>query len=735
LLCCALLLGGALTLRDSAVAQEETEQPTVDLRLLDQPVWHDPATDPLGLRLRIVNRGFVAIEGFLLTIAAHPVVSTRSALHESFEGNAGAIVSAIPKTYPKKIAPGQSFDIELEDPVSSLSSLGSIVENGVYPLTLTLLDDSGVIQHDALTTPLILYPEDPEVPLLLSLVVPLNDLPSEGPDGLFRDPLDRSRIPLEEAVAPSGWLTGLVQALEAQAGELPPLERTVRVPPRRKGGKTRRRRVRIPQEGLHLGLAPTPRFIQELADMADGYRRASGQEEGEDEQVTAESERAEAARALLAELSGLVREDGIQSLLVPYSFPDIPALLRNTPERLEAELDVGSEVLGETLDIDVSRDWLFPPAGRIAAQSLEEIRFADADTARFTLFHPDAFGDDELVVQEGCPEAFASFTCPVSVRTTQGPTVGLVGDRGLQERFAALMEGTDERLELQNFFAETAAIRQELPSIEDRVVQVTMPSLWHPSPLLSKRLLGGLRGAPWLQTVTPAEGVDVAKPEPRSEAFIQAFSALDKEPPTDLFEKISDTEAFLDDFRRMQPPEQLVERLRRNTLVAQSRLWWSNPDLLETADAYLEGTLDQAEAEIAKISVGGPSEINLTSREGEIPLVVSNGTGFPTTVSVSVTSPQPDLVLKPGSVPPQQIAADDTYQFTIEANARSSGIFPIEVVVQTSDGSLDLAYKKITVRSTEFNRIAVGLTLGALAFLVLFYLLRVARRRRTGSAA
>jgi len=262
-----------------------------------------------------------------------------------------------------------------------------------------------------------------------------------------------------------------------------------------------------------------------------------------------------------------------------------------------------------------------------------------------------------------------------------------------------------------------------------------MPSLLHPKPLLSKRLLGGLRGAPWLRTVTPAEGIDVAEPEPRSEAFIQAFSALDKEPPADLFEKIADTEAFLDDFRRMQPPEQLVERLRRNTLVAQSRLWWSNPDLLEAADGYLEGTLDQAEAEIAKISVGGPSEINLTSREGEIPLVVSNGTGFPTTVSVSVTSPQPDLVLKPGSVPPQKIAADDTYQFTIEANARSSGIFPIEVVVQTSDGSLDLAYKKITVRSTEFNRIAVGLTLGALAFLVLFYLMWVARRRRTESAA
>ena len=726
LLCCVLLLIAAPA-PGPAQSQEEAG-PTVDLRLLDQPVWHDPTTDPLDLKLRVVNEGITAVEGFLLTLAAHPVVSTRSGLHESFQGNAGVGLSATSKTYTQEIAPGESFDIDIDEPVSSLSSLASIEDNGVYPLTLTLSDASGVIQHDTLTTPLILYPKEPEsplVPLHLALVLPLNDFPSEAADGTFRDPLGRDEVPLEGAVAPGGWLTGLVQALQDEAGELPPIERTVRVPPRRKGGRPRRREVRIPQEGLRLGLAPTPRFVQELADMADGYRTTRGDQV---EQVTPDSPPAQRARDLLSRLTGLLAEDGIQPLLTPYSFPDIPALARNAPDRLETELDEGAEVLSRTFDMEVSRSWLFPPAGRIGAQSLEELRFADADTARYTLFHPDAFGEDPLVPQDGCPESFASFTCPVSVRTTQGPTVGLVGDEGLQTRFAALMQGDEARLELQNLFAETAAIRQELPSIEDRVVQVTMPSLWHPSPLLTGRLLAGLREAPWLQTVTPAEAVELADPEPSSDRFIQAFTALDKEPPAELFEEIERTEDFLDDFRRMQPPEQLIERLRRNTLVAGSRVWWSTDDPLAVASEYLDQTIEQAQTEIDKIAIGGPSEINLTSREGEIPLVVSNGTGFPTTVTVSVSSPQPDLVLDPASVTPQQIAARDTFQFTVAANARSSGIFPIEVVVQTSDGSLDLAYKKITIRSTEFNRIAVGLTVGAFAFLVLFYLLRVARR-------
>ena len=731
-LCCVLLLLATLASGSGVRAQEDSAAPSVDLRLLDQPVWHDPATDGLGLRLRVVNRSIVTLDGFRLTLAAHPVVSTRSALHESFEGNAGAILGAIPKTFNQAVEPGESFDIELGDPVSEIPSLNSVADNGVYPLTLTLSDRDGVIQHDSLTTPLILYPEDPDVPLHLSLVLPLSELPSEGPDGVFRDPLESDQIPIEQALGDGGWLTGLVTALQAEAGELPPLERTVRVPPRRKGGRPRQRQITIPQEGLHLGIAPTPRFIQELADMADGYRRSTGEAI---EQVAPDADTARAARDLLGRLAALLGEDGIQSLLVPYSFPDIPALARNSPERLETELDEGAEVLAGTLDLEVSRAWLFPPAGRVAAQSLEELRFADSDTARFTLFHPDAFGDDDLVPLEGCPESFASFTCPVSVRTTQGPTVGLVGDEGLQDRFTRLMQGGDGRLELQNLFAETAAIRQELPSVEGRVVQVTMPSLWHPSPLLTRRLLGGLAGAPWLETVTPAEGIRLGEAQPRSEAFIQAFTPLPKEPPSDLFQSIDETEDFLEDFRRMQPPEQLLERLRRNTLVAESRLWWSTPELLEVAERYLEGTLSQAEAEIDKIAIGGPSEINLTSRTGEIPLVVSNGTGFPTTVSVSVSSPQPDLVLDPATVRPQQIAPEDTYQFTVEANARSSGIFPIEVVVQTSDGSLDLAYKRITIRSTEFNRIALGLTAGAFAFLVLFYLLRVARRQRKENTA
>ena len=716
------------------VSSQETPEdgPSVELRLVEQPVWHRPS-DPLGIRLRIVNRGTAPIEGFLLSLTAHPVVRTRSGLHESFEGNPGAITSATSKTFTDVVDAGEALTVELDDDVDIPESLTGVTEGGAYPLTISLSDATGVIPYDSLTTPLILYPSRPEVPLNLAMVLPLNDIPSRGPDGLFRDPLGSGSIPLEEAASEDGWLTGLVAALEAHAGELPDLERTVTVHgPRRKNrrARTRTRTVSVPQRGVRLGIAPTPRLMEELDDLSDGYRRAAS---GAAAQVVENAPVPSRVADLLATFRGLSQEDGFHMMLVPYSVPDIPALARHAPDRLELELEEAREVLSETLGTEPSAGWLFAPAGRLGAQSLQELRFEDPTVAEHTLFEPDSFEFPVTVTPPGCPEAFASFACPVSVRTSAGPTTGLVADQGLQDRFIDLVQRDGGRLELQNFFAETATIRQELPSVEDRVVQVTVPSMWHPEPGLIEALMAGLRDAPWLRTVTPAEAVELGDPEPRNDTFIEVFPPLPADPGETLFEEIETTTSFVDDFRRMGPPEALVDRLRRNTLVAESRIWWAGTALAAAGRDYLERSEQIALDEIGKVTIAGPDEINLTSQTGEIPLVIANGTGFPTTVRIAMRSPERDLVLDPEQLPAQRIEAGGSFQFTVEAIARSSGIFQMEVLVDTPRGELEIASRSITIRSTAFNLIALGLTVGALVFLVVFYVMRLLRRRRDAS--
>jgi hypothetical protein len=71
-------------------------------------------------------------------------------------------------------------------------------------------------------------------------------------------------------------------------------------------------------------------------------------------------------------------------------------------------------------------------------------------------------------------------------------------------------------------------------------------------------------------------------------------------------------------------------------------------------------------------------------------------------------------------------------ELPIQASARASGIYPVRVRLETTEGFL-VYETSIRIRSTEFNEIALAITLGALLFLVVFSTIRGVRRRRSGS--
>jgi hypothetical protein len=87
-----------------------------------------------------------------------------------------------------------------------------------------------------------------------------------------------------------------------------------------------------------------------------------------------------------------------------------------------------------------------------------------------------------------------------------------------------------------------------------------------------------------------------------------------------------------------------------------------------------------------------------------------------------------------------ELGLDRTFEETVQARglkqvefdvaAEASGLFSLLVSVETPEGRV-ITSKKIRIQSTEFNEIALGLTFGALAFLVAFYITRGARRRRS----
>jgi Family of unknown function (DUF6049) len=705
-------------------ARAQEAQGEAALQLLGQPFWHD-TDDSLNLRLRIANSSSEALEDYSLSLIAHGRTTSRSALQDSFSSPPAFTTSAYQPDLPgEPIQPGSSLTVSIDDSLARLSSLANATEGGVYPVTIALFDVDGA-ELDSVTTPFIIYPSTPDTALNLVLVAPLNAVPSRGPGRVFSTPADASSS-LEDAVLEDGWLNGLVAAVEdAAQSEVQPGS-----PRRSRGGRRSNRRRPRPQPvtvpGLQLGIAPTPRLIDELADMANGFmtRDADGER-----RVPPSSDVSDAAEDLLERLSDLLAQPTVQPLLTPYAFPDLPTLRRMLePARMSAQINEGHLVLRNVLELEALRDWVLAPAGRLDQTTLEDLR-SIGGLGEHAFLSQESIESSVGPARSGCPEPALSFTCPVLVRTAQGPTTGFVADASLQERLAGLVAGSDPRVELQRFFAELAQIREELPGRRDRVVQVTVPSLWHPGPRLARLLFEGLQDAPWIDTLTPRGALAASSgthaPVPKRLAV--ELNPLRSQPDNTWFASLQGALTSVESFSRVRPPQERIQRLSRNVMVGESRLWWPDPALRAQGEGFADDTSAEVQSVFDSIEIGGIDEIRLTSRRGELPIEILNQNDFPVTVDVTFSSTELDLDRPVED--DQRIQPDIPLQLVEDMTVASSGIYTVRVSVTTPDG-YSIADKQIEIRSTEFNEVALGITLGALAFLIFFYVARVVRRRR-----
>ncbi len=698
-LCCAAPV--AWPYPPGAMAQSQIG-PLYVLRLTHQPLWYEPGAknhDRLRLAFTVTNNSTESLAGFRLTIAAGSRVASRSSLDAINEGRAFATSTPLTADFAgTKVPSGGSVTVPVGGRIEDLGTLGSVTDGGVYPLSVTLQDLSSTVPLDQLTSPLILYPRTPDPPLHLVPVVALNEPPSRDARGTFT--LGASgHVPLANELAPKGSLSGLMNAL----------------------------RRSVARSDLRLGLAPSPRLVEEVADMSNGYRRSAAG--GATATVGANDPAARAAARFLETLRRLLGGAQVQGLLAPYSWPDLPELTANTSSApgvtpLVQQLTEANDVLRSATGHPVSPAWLFPPGGRLSSDTLDELRAAGA--ARHTFFDDSSVG----APLEGCPEPSGTltFACPIKVSTTSGATDGYVGDSGLQELLVSLNRGgSDTRLLMQRFFAETAMIREEQPNVARRVVEVTIPPSWRPSPAAATRFYSGLARAPWLRTVSPSQGLGSASPAQR-----QVVRQLDTPPgapqPVTYWPAIAAAQSTVDDLASMDPPSSVLQLLRRDLLVAQGSTWWGTPSGAQRALAYAAGARRAAQGIEDMVTL---PEVNrgqtLTSHSGDLQIVVFNDAPFPLTVSISLESSK--LGFK-SPVIERRLAAGKTQRLALKATARSSGTFPLNVSIDTPGGGTTIATQSIEIRSTNFNRIALVITGGALVFLVFFYVSRWIRRRR-----
>lgn len=675
------------------MARAQTPPTTeAEIRLIEQPVSHTPE-DELGLVLRIYNFGGSSLEGLRIQVKVYENLTTRSALHESFDGvtafESGSFTVEVDKP---ALAPGDSRTITLDQSLLEIpsSSLAGATEGEVFPLTITLLDQNS-LPIDALTTHMLLFPTPPETPLDLALLWTLAAPPARAPDGSYSGPGATSML---EGLGEGGWLTGIIDAFES-AGQ-----------------------------DLRFSLAVTPRLIEELEDISDGYSDAEGQS------VSRTSEVSRAAADWLERLRVLVDTGNIQLVAVPYGFADLVALGQHLPpsqatEAIIAQLTEGRRVIEDALEAELGEAWLYPPAGRLDRTTLDLLRSLSVEG------HPESVFVSDVSTQPlatplfaECPENSPTFACSLRIASDLGPVRGLVAEPELQDRLFEVTQEGSAALDIQRFLAEIAMIWAELPGTPSRAVTAVVPPMWEPTPAESKTLLDGLAGAPWLATKKAEEVIEAAQPERRDLLDESLDSAND--PGPEYYADAAAAGDLVESFGGIGPPESLSLRLQTNILVAQSRLWWADP-AIGSGLAYATDSAEEVRSHLAKIRIGGAEDITLTSSGGTIQFQVVNETGYPVRLKPLLTSEGEKLRFESPEL--QEFSNDPPITgIELKVTAGSSGISPLNISLETPDG-LTVTERRIRVRSTQFNQVALVITVGAALFLILYYTFRSARQR------
>jgi hypothetical protein len=169
----------------------------------------------------------------------------------------------------------------------------------------------------------------------------------------------------------------------------------------------------------------------------------------------------------------------------------------------------------------------------------------------------------------------------------------------------------------------------------------------------------------------------------------------------------------------------ITEPAERSTLSSSARD--TEPAARSANLFYADSTIEAATDEIV---VAPEQVVTLTSSSGLVPLNLENRLLVPVTVRITMSSPKLDF--PDGSVIEKELEASSTTPIQLRVETRATGAFPLDVTIDSADGTLPVTSTRYTVRSTAISGVGLVLSVGAGAFLLVWWARhwRTARRAR-----
>ncbi|MFN2608102.1 MAG: DUF6049 family protein [Acidimicrobiales bacterium] len=298
-----------------------------------------------------------------------------------------------------------------------------------------------------------------------------------------------------------------------------------------------------------------------------------------------------------------------------------------------------------------------------------------------------------------------------------------VADAGLAADFDNVQ---DPVLAANHLLADLAVIYLDRPGAERRAVVAAGPPSWRMDRAFLDAVAAGLASNPIVEPMsldTLFASVAPARTD-TGRALVRQAAPLPTGGVGEVGAPLASARRRLDALGSvLGTGTPIYATLEERLLLAESSELRTNRQRQSYVDAVVNG-IDAARRDIR---MPGAQSITLTARRGEIPVTFQNRTGMPARVVVRVQSDKLDF--PGGSSQTLDLARrNTTSRFSVVS--RTSGAFPMRVVLESPDGNLVIGQARLTVRSTAASGISLVVSLGAAVFLAVWWGRHALRGRR-----
>lgn len=629
----------------------------------------------------VTNTADVAITDLVIRLQRGPVLTSRDGLRAN-DGD--------PSSSTSGFAPFIDLltDLDAGDTApfryQTTAAVLGLDDLGVYPLMVNVngTPDGDVEQRvGQLDTSLPFFPEPPPASTGVSWLWPLVDRPHRGPDGIFSDD------ELADSVADGGRLERMLSLAEA-------VETSPQVP---------------------LTLAVDPLLLETLQVMAGGYLLEGG----------GAGDGGAAATAWLERLGTLARARSVIAL--PYADADVVALVRGgLPDQARDAVQRGQQIVAGVLGVTPNAALAWPVDGAITDPALAVLRAGGAEAI---VLSPESVG---AATDDGrTPSAAASVT------SSAGGFRALVSDPVL-DGIVAAADGwpSGPRMAEQRYLAELAMISAEDPSAA-RELLVVPPRRWDPRSSYALPMLTDTASEPWLR---PTEATRLGGLPPRDGGALgypddAGAQELDRGALAVLATAVTSISDFtsmlvLDSAADEAVARSITDPLNQSVLAAASSYRRGDPAGLRTAAVTVAEAVEVQRKRVFLI-VPANGTYSLASSRASLVFTVENQLPVPVRVRISVDA---SLVagLSTEDVGTQLLTPAGRTLITVPATVERPGEFRVTSAISTPAGGTLGEPVRLTVRSTVYGGIALIITIGAGALLILLFSLRLLRRLRSG---